>query len=117
MANDIRERSKEAVLHSSVEHKSYFEDIQKLTEIYCEHEYLAPAIQKYTEKLQYFTRNRPLIEAKPGAKQVLYDEETDIMLKRREILVQRNTLKFAFDELKVKVVRDNYSARLKNKGE
>lgn len=117
MANDIRERSKEAVLHSSVEHKSYFEDIQKLTEIYCEHEYLAPAIQKYTEKLQYFTRNRPLIEAKPGAKQVLYDEETDIMLKRREVLVQRNTLKFAFDELKVKVVRDNSSVRLKNKGE
>ena len=71
-----------------------------------------------TDLSKFANYNRMIIiTAKGDKKQVLYDEETDIMLKRREVLVQRNTLKFAFDELKVKVVRDNYSARLKNKGE
>ena len=105
MANDIKERAKESIQHSSDEYKSYFENIQKLTDIYCEHELLAPVIKNYSDKLKNYN-NRPVTDAEPGANKASDDEETAIVLKRREAIVHRNKLKFEFDELKEKIDRE-----------
>ena len=105
--NNLKERTSEAVLHSDEEYKSFFEDIRKLTELYCEHENLAQEIRKCDEKLEYYSRNWTLITAKPGAETVLKKEQSKLLSKKTDASDKRNLIRFDFDRLKTNILREN----------
>lgn len=105
--NNLKERTSEAVLHSNEEFKSFFEDIKKLTELYCEHENMAQEISRYDEKLEYYSRNWTVITAKPGAEPVIKKEQSKLLSKKTDASDKKNLIRFDFDRLKTKILRES----------